>query len=88
MQTYGTLESYRQGPYRLWASCSIDHRCSHFADLDIDRLIARLGPDFDAVANGDQLAASLSCSKCGRKGVEIRVGNRKSPSEAGGLKYF
>lgn len=73
MKTYSTLQSYREGRYGLWASCAAGPTCTHFADLDLDRLIARFGPDFDVVARKPELLDHLRCSRCGSRQVEIRI---------------
>lgn len=73
-----TLQKLKDGGYRLWASCSTSHECTHYADLDTDVLIAKFGADFDFVENRERLAQSLSCSKCGRKGIQVRIATDKT----------
>lgn len=51
--------SYKDGGYGLMASCSESFACTHYAELDIDALIAKLGADFDVVARHDELLAVL-----------------------------
>lgn len=73
VKTYATLESYRTGGYGLWASCAAGPSCTHFADLDLDRLIDRFGPDFDVIDRKSELLARLRCRRCGSDQVELRI---------------
>ena len=68
-----TLIAIKESGHGLWASCAIDSSCTHFADLDIDGLIARLGSDFSIVDRRQELRDRLRCGKCGRKGVQVRL---------------
>ena len=68
-----TLIAIKESGHSLWVSCAIDSSRTHFADLDIDVLIARLGPGFSIVDRRQELRDRLRCAKCGRKGVQVRV---------------
>lgn len=46
-------------------------RCRHRRDLDMDALIARLGPAFRYV--GKAIDRFLVCSACGSRRVEIQI---------------
>lgn len=43
--------------------------CGHSAEIPLDALIARVGPDLQT----DELCRRLRCVKCGRKGVTISL---------------
>jgi hypothetical protein len=43
--------------------------CGHCAEIPLDALIARVGPDLQT----DELCRRLRCAKCGRKGVTITL---------------
>lgn len=50
----------------LFIHCS-NVGCNHFGRVDMQRLIARLGADFDLVLGRERLLATLRCPKCGRR---------------------
>ena len=68
-----TLGALREGGYRLFAHCEIDHTCLHSAVLDLDVLIERFGEDFPFIDRRDELARALVCARCGRRGAVIRL---------------
>ena len=73
MASIDTLAALETHGYALWASCSLDAACTHFAALGTGQLIARFGPDFDFVDNRRRLTKALRCRRCGRKGAEVRL---------------
>lgn len=85
MAVLATLQSYKDHGIRLWASCTAmltaSRPCNHSAELDLDSLIKRFGPDFDVVNRRAELLSSLTCSSCGRKGTcEIRLSAPTKPA--------
>ena len=61
----GEMEQHRWG---LWAACEATITCSHYADLDLLQLIARLGPGFDIVEHGRVGAPSAMHAVRGKEG--------------------
>lgn len=46
-----------------------EEACNHSANVDLERLMARLGPDAEAMA--DNLVPRLKCDACGGKRVGL-----------------
>lgn len=63
-----TIQSLIDEGHTLRAYCH-DPRCNRGADLDLQALKARLGPDHGAMH--DDLVPLLRCSKCGSKKVGL-----------------
>jgi hypothetical protein len=49
--------------------------CGHSARLDLDALIATLGPDFRVVEQRERFLASLKCARCNSRRVSIQLGS-------------
>lgn len=69
--TFSTLADYRREGMAIWAHCTAPNS-GHAGVLDLDRLIARLGPDHQ-VAGSTQIGAAVVCSACGHKGARITI---------------
>lgn len=54
--------------YFLWVRCKA---CEHRARVDPAKIAARIG--YDVPVPG--LSGKLKCSKCGRRGADVTVGN-------------
>lgn len=75
-RTLSTLASYIEARHTITAHHDEigENPCSHYSELDLPALAARLGPDFDVVANRDWFVRQLVCSACGRRGnMSIRI---------------
>ena len=46
-------------------------RCGHFAAVNLEVAIARFGPEFNTVDGREQLLASLRCSACGNRPIDL-----------------
>jgi hypothetical protein len=66
-RTLATLQSYIDANHTITAHHETKD-CSHYAALDLPRLAAKLGPDFNVIDRRQELLDSLTCSACGRKG--------------------
>ena len=62
-----TLSDIRDHGYRLQAHC----RCTYYATVDIDALIAVFGPDFDCVDGREAILSKLKCSECGKTPTDL-----------------
>lgn len=71
----------------LRAFCSNAQACLHNADLPIDMLIARLGVDFDIVAQRYEIRRRLICTRCATRFPTfiIGTGQVKPITQASGL---
>jgi len=65
--TVSTLSDIRDHGYRLQAHC----RCTYYATVDIDALIAVFGPDFDCVDGREAILSKLKCSECGATPTDL-----------------
>jgi hypothetical protein len=65
LETLGDLAAHGYG---MNAMCG---RCRHRRDLDMEALIAKLGPDFRYV--GKAVDPFLVCSACGDRRVETQI---------------
>lgn len=72
MRTNGTIAGMIEGQYTITVFCKA---CDHRADLDLDALSARLGPDHGALA--DTLLPKLRCSSCGGTRLGMTVGTTR-----------
>lgn len=74
---FPTLRDYKAGNQgRIYAWCG-NNLCQHGEELDIDRLIDRLGPDFEVSAA--TMNRRLRCSKCGGRNCRINLpGDQRS----------
>ena len=62
-----TIEQLRKQFGWMWARCGID--CAHYAALPLGCIAARVGADAPASA----LRQRLRCTRCGRRGAELRA---------------
>lgn len=63
-----TLGAVRSLGYLIWAHCDRSG-CGYGAELDLEGLIERYGPDVEAVA----LNGRLVCRRCGWRGGRITI---------------
>lgn len=63
--------AFIHAPY-ISAHCPIP--CGHSADIPLDALIARVGPDLET----DQLCRRLRCTKCGHRGATITLPSKST----------
>lgn len=75
------LDGMVQYGYRLTAHCE---NCGHYGPVDLNKLIAKFGSDFDTVDRRDELVAALRCTKCGGSNVDIRMHGRDGANGIGG----
>lgn len=61
--------------------------CSHYSQLDVQWLIARLGPDFDLVTHRTWFCRRLRCTACGTKGTDTDV-SLSPPDKNANVKNF
>jgi hypothetical protein len=66
--TITTLAELYERNYSLRAYCQ---NCMHSSEVDLERLAARLGPDYDYVEG--KLAQRMKCSECGAGAVSITI---------------
>ncbi|MBN7763682.1 hypothetical protein JYP52_21320 [Nitratireductor aquibiodomus] len=58
----------------------VNRNCDHFGEIDLDRLMEKLGPEFRFV--GDKtIARSLKCPVCGHKGGDVKLRANTGPSK-------
>lgn len=79
---FWSLGYFRQQGYRITAYCEQhgpEPMCRHSADVDLDKAIAKFGPDFIISDAYPRFIASLKCAKCGSRQVSIQIGNPPNP---------
>ena len=62
-----TIEQLHQQFGWMWVRCGID--CAHYAALPLRCIAARVGAD----APASELRQRLRCTRCGRRGAELRA---------------
>jgi len=62
------LSALRDARFSVSAHCN---QCQHSTVIELDALIARLGPDFVAIGNPNPLAAKLSCARCRGRDISL-----------------
>ena len=73
---FPTLRDYKAGSQgRIYAWCN-SNTCQHGAELDIDRLIEKLGPDFEVSAA--TMNHRLRCTRCGAGGRVNLPGDQRA----------
>jgi hypothetical protein len=64
------LGTMRARGFGLTAHCM---GCLHYGPLDLERLIARFGPEFNSVDGHEHILAVSRCARCGGKALELRL---------------
>lgn len=72
MRTNATIAGMIEGQYSVTVFCK---DCDHRADLDLEALSTRLGPEHGALA--DTLLPKLRCSACGGRRLGMTVGTTR-----------
>lgn len=68
--TISTLGDLVRVGYRLWAHCG-RRECGHRADLDLEALVERLGPQHSYLA--PDLVPRLRCGTCGGREIGLSL---------------
>lgn len=77
-----SLGYFREHGYTITAYCEQhgpEPMCRHSADVDLDKAIAKFGPDFIISSDHARFCRALPCSKCGSRQVSIQIGNPPNP---------
>lgn len=73
-----SLGYFKEHGHKITAYCEQngpEPRCRHSAVVDIDKAIAKFGPDFIVPHAYARFVGSLKCAKCGSKQISIQIGN-------------
>lgn len=68
-----SLAYLQQTGHGITAYCEATTGCSHYAPLDLDKLISAFGADFVVTEERDRLIRSLRCARCGSRSVTIGI---------------
>lgn len=82
--TVETLGHMKLTGHIFWGNCAAPG-CSRGRKLDMDKLIAIYGEDFDYVEGGDAICAAFVCDRCRHKGGRLTMDGQSSYAKAKGV---